>query len=103
MNESNQPRGGTMPTLEDVLKKIQRQFESFKGGPVLILVAGNQGFRTVLKWSVVTFVSSTLPYLYAAWAGRQSHSKQVWFILIIILIVILVCQLQKLWRTKLSG
>ena len=63
----------------------------------------NQGFRIVLKWSVVTFVSSTLPYLYAAWAGRQSHSKQVWFILIIILIVILVGQLQKLWRTKLSG
>ena len=40
MMEWNQPPGGSKPELDDVLKKIRKQFERFKGGPVLILVAG---------------------------------------------------------------
>jgi len=59
--------------------------------------------KNLFKWSVITFASSTAPYLYAAWAGRQSHSKQIWFILILILLFILVGQFQKLWRAKPSG
>ena len=60
-------------------------------------------FKNLFKWSVITFASSTAPYLYAAWAGRQSHSKLIWFILILILLFILVGQFQKLWRAKPSG
>jgi len=59
--------------------------------------------KNLFKWSVITFASSTAPYLYAAWAGRQSHSKLIWFILILILLFILVGQFQKLWRAKPSG
>jgi membrane protease subunit HflK len=40
MTEWNQPPGGSTPTLDDVLEKIRQQFKRFKGGPVLILVAG---------------------------------------------------------------
>ena len=60
-------------------------------------------FKNLFKWSVITFASSTAPYLYAAWAGRQSHSKLIWFILILILLFILVGQFQRLWRAKPSG
>jgi membrane protease subunit HflK len=40
MTEWNQPPGGSTPTLGDVLKRILQQFNRFKGGPVLVLVAG---------------------------------------------------------------
>jgi membrane protease subunit HflK len=40
MAEWNQPPGGSTPTLDDVLEKIRQQFTRFKGGPLLILVAG---------------------------------------------------------------
>lgn len=39
MTEWNQPPGGSKPTLDDVLEKIQQQFKRFKGGPVVILAA----------------------------------------------------------------
>jgi membrane protease subunit HflK len=40
MADANQPPGGSVPTLDDVLEKIRQQLNRFKGGPILILVAG---------------------------------------------------------------
>ncbi|WP_319577858.1 SPFH domain-containing protein [uncultured Desulfobacter sp.] len=40
MTDLNHPPGGSTPTFDDLLKKNLKQFEKFKGGPVLILVAG---------------------------------------------------------------
>ncbi len=40
MPEQNQPPGGSTPTLEDVLEKIQQHLKRFKGGPIIVLVAG---------------------------------------------------------------
>ncbi len=48
MTEWNQPPGGGNPTLDDVLKKIQQQLKKFKGGPLLILVAG---VAAVVLWT----------------------------------------------------
>jgi membrane protease subunit HflK len=40
MTEQNQPPGGSTPTLVNVLEKILQQFNRFKGGPIIVLVAG---------------------------------------------------------------
>jgi membrane protease subunit HflK len=39
MPEWNQSPGGSPPSLDDVLEKIQLKLKGFKSGPVLILVA----------------------------------------------------------------
>ena len=40
MPEWNQPPGGSTPTLDDVLEKIWQHLNKFKGGSLLILIAG---------------------------------------------------------------
>jgi hypothetical protein len=55
-------------------------------------------FRTLVLWAIITFVSSTAPYFYAAWAGRQSGSKQAWIAFVLILALLLIGQIRKLCR-----
>lgn len=57
-------------------------------------------FRTLFKWSVITFVSSTVPYFYAAWAGRQTFPKQAWLVLLLILIFLIVNLIRKIFQNK---
>lgn len=45
-----------------------------------------QPFKTIFLWSVVTFIASTAPYIYAAWAGGRSFPAQAWVILILLVI-----------------
>ncbi|MFH2093329.1 MAG: hypothetical protein ABIJ31_13285 [Pseudomonadota bacterium] len=65
-------------------------------------LAGNiQTFKTLFKWSVITFVSSTAPYFYAAWAGRQTFPKQAWIMFILILVFLLANLVRKIcWNKK---
>lgn len=53
-------------------------------------------FKALVLWGMITFVSSTVPYFYAAWAGKRSGSKQVWIIFALIMIVLLISQIRKL-------
>lgn len=46
-----------------------------------------QSIYACIRWGVITFFASTGPYLYVAWAGRQSFSKQAWIILAVVLIL----------------
>ena len=48
MTEENTPPGGSKPALNGVLKEILQQFNRFKGGPILILVAG---VMVVVLWT----------------------------------------------------
>lgn len=57
-------------------------------------------FKHLLIWSVITFVSSTAPYLYAAWAGRRSFPRQVWFLLTLIMVLLLISQIRKTCSRK---
>jgi len=56
--------------------------------------------KTLILWGMITFVSSTAPYFYAAWAGRQSGSKQVWIVFVLIMILLLISQVRKLSRAN---
>ena len=42
--------------------------------------------RDMIFWGALTFLSSTSPYLYAAWAGRNSFPSEGWIILIVIML-----------------
>lgn len=57
-------------------------------------------FRALFKWSLITFISSTVPYFYAAWAGRQTFPKQVWLVFSLILIFLLVNLIRKIYCNK---
>ena len=57
-------------------------------------------FRAVFAWGLITFVSSTAPYLYAAVAGRQSFPAEAWLILAVILLFLTVNLIRKISRTK---
>lgn len=57
-------------------------------------------FKTLILWGMMTFVSSTAPYFYAAWAGRQSGSKQIWIVFVLIMVLLLIGQVRKLRRAN---
>lgn len=57
-------------------------------------------FKTLVLWGIITFVSSTAPYVYAAWAGRRSGSKQVWIVFVLIMVLLLISQVRKLKSAK---
>ena len=57
-----------------------------------------QTYTTFFKWSFVTFISSTAPYLYAAWAGRGTFPKEAWVLFLLILILFLVNLTRKICR-----
>ena len=44
-----------------------------------------QPLGPILGWSVLTFFTSTAPYLYSAWAGRQCFPCLAWVLLGIII------------------
>lgn len=66
------------------------------------LTGGIHTFGRLLKWSAVTFVSSTAPYLYAGWAGRQSFSHHAWAVLAVIILIIIINFFKKICRYKRS-
>ncbi|MBU1196443.1 MAG: hypothetical protein KKE62_11945 [Proteobacteria bacterium] len=55
-----------------------------------------QDVGTIVQWSLITFFSSTAPYLYSAWAGRQSFPMFGWLILIIVTVFPLVSIIKKI-------
>jgi hypothetical protein len=65
-----------------------------------VLIGKPQGFGTLFKWGAVTFVSSTAPYLYIAWAGHQSFPKFVWIILFLIMIFPFINLIKKIHIAK---
>ena len=50
------------------------------------LTDASQSLANVVKWSIITFIMSTAPYLYAAWAGRQELPVQAWLILALVIV-----------------
>lgn len=48
------------------------------------LTGAIQPFRTIFYWGLITFIASTGPYIYAAWAGQKAFPKQVWGVLILL-------------------
>ena len=74
------------------------------GWNLLIAAVGSKQetvtFKTLVLWGIITFLSSTAPYFYAAWAGRQSGSKQVWIVFVLIMILLLIGQVRNLRRAK---
>lgn len=59
-----------------------------------------QGFEALFKWGAITFVSSSAPYLYIAWAGHQSFPKFVWVILVLIMIFPFINLIKKIHIAK---
>lgn len=53
MNEWNQPTGGGVPTLEEVMEKIRRQLNRFKGRTALIIPAVVIAFTVWSAWFTV--------------------------------------------------
>lgn len=54
-----------------------------KGWTCLIrsLSDSSMKIQVLINWSVITFIMSTAPYLYAAWAGRQAIPDHLWIVL----------------------
>lgn len=57
-------------------------------------------FAAIFRLGTVTFFASTGPYLYAAWAGRQSFPAQVWLILMLILLFPLINLIRKIHTAR---
>lgn len=45
------------------------------------LTGNTDHFGTILMWGLITFAAGSGPYLYVAWAGRESLPAFVWIIL----------------------
>lgn len=65
-----------------------------------VLLGEPQGVGTLFKWGAITFVSSSAPYLYIAWAGHQSFPKFVWIILFLIMIFPFINLIKKIHIAK---
>ena len=72
--------------LEYELKSCAIFVELFSSVP---LTGELQTYKTFFKWSLVTFISSTAPCLYTAWAGRGTFPKEARFVFILIFIFFL--------------
>ena len=59
-----------------------------------------QTFRAIFTWSLITFVSSTAPYFYAAFAGRRIFPPEAWLFLALILLLIFINLIRKIRRAR---
>ena len=59
-----------------------------------------QTFRAIFTWSLITFVSSTAPYFYAAFAGRRTFPPEIWWFLALILLFSFINLIRKIRRAK---
>jgi ABC-type microcin C transport system permease subunit YejE len=59
-----------------------------------------QAFRAIFTWSLITFVSSTTPYFYAAFAGLRTFPPEIWWFLALILLFSLINLIRKIRRAN---